>query len=383
MTLCLTGAKTWNPEWARLVPFPLDAPVLSEASRGEVLRAALGETPDVTDADVATLARLRMRPLQIVHLVEAARREARAQSRAVSPADLETASRQLNSVSLDALATRITPEATWDDLVLPARDRPVGPRRRVRGRVTQEHVQDDWGFGIGTRRLGIVALFAGPPGTGKTMAAEVIAGELGLDLYVDRPGHAWWTSTSARPRRTSSGSSPRPSDVNGVLFFDEADALFGKRSEVSDAHDRYANVEVAYLLQRLERVRRRRRAGHQPAGQPRRGLHPPPRRDRVDFPLPDGGRAPRHLGQRAAGRRAAGRRRRPGLPRARASSCPAAASATSPSAPPTSPPRTAPTVAMRHLIRSAALEYRKLGRLVVESEFRQYFGDTQDEAVAP
>ena len=98
----------------------------------------------------------------------------------------------------------------------------------------------------------MTALFAGDSGTGKTMAAEVVAGDLGLDLYAVDLADAWSTSTSARPRRTSNASSPRPPASTRVLLFDEADAIFGKRSEVRDAHDRYANLESAYLLQRME-----------------------------------------------------------------------------------------------------------------------------------
>ena len=105
--------------------------------------------------------------------------------------------------------------------------------------------------GPSSRRRGLTALFAGPSGTGKTMAAEVLAGELGLDLYavdlatvVDK-----YVGETEKNLDRIFAESER---VNGVILFDEADALFGKRSEVSDAHDRYANVEVAYLLQRME-----------------------------------------------------------------------------------------------------------------------------------
>jgi SpoVK/Ycf46/Vps4 family AAA+-type ATPase len=109
-----------------------------------------------------------------------------------------------------------------------------------------------WGFSAwGTRGMGVTALFGGPPGTGKTMAAEVLAGDLGLDLYkVDLSGvvSKYIGETEKNLRRifieARSG--------NAILFFDEADALFGKRTEVSDAHDRYANIETSYLLQQME-----------------------------------------------------------------------------------------------------------------------------------
>ena len=143
--------------------------------------------------------------------------------------------------------------------------RTTGPRsslRRTRSRSSARSVFKSWnatGFwrsGASAAPLslgkGVSALFAGPSGTGKTMAAEIIARELGLDLYkIDLSGVVS-ASTSAKPRRTSSGSSVRPRTRNAILFFDEADALFGKRSEVRDSHDRYANIEIAYLLQRME-----------------------------------------------------------------------------------------------------------------------------------
>jgi SpoVK/Ycf46/Vps4 family AAA+-type ATPase len=117
----------------------------------------------------------------------------------------------------------------------------------------RERVLDDWGFRRGGARAeGVTALFAGPSGTGKTLAAEVIARDLGLDLYavdlatvVDK-----YIGETEKNLDRIFNEAER---VNGVLFFDEADALFGKRSEVKDARDRYANVEVAYLLQRMER----------------------------------------------------------------------------------------------------------------------------------
>ena len=111
---------------------------------------------------------------------------------------------------------------------------------------------DEWGMGAGARRRGIIALFAGPPGTGKTMAAEVVAADLGLDLYVINLATVvdkYIGETEKNLERIFAEAE----GVNCILFFDEADALFGKRSEVKDARDRYANVEISYLLQRMER----------------------------------------------------------------------------------------------------------------------------------
>ncbi len=116
----------------------------------------------------------------------------------------------------------------------------------------RDRVLDDWGMqGSSSRGRGITALFAGESGTGKTMAAEVVGGELGLDLYaidlatvVDK--------YVGETEKNLDQIFAEADQIHGVLFFDEADALFGKRSEVRDAHDRYANVETAYLLQRME-----------------------------------------------------------------------------------------------------------------------------------
>ena len=155
---------------------------------------------------------------------------------------------------LDDLAQRIEPAAGWDDLVLPV------PQRRtlqeivahVRWRAT---VYETWGFGrTGSRGLGISALFAGPSGTGKTMASEVLANELRLDLYridLSQVVSKYIGETEKNLRRVFDTAE----EGGAVLLFDEADALFGKRSEVKDSHDRYANIEVSYLLQRMEAYR--------------------------------------------------------------------------------------------------------------------------------
>jgi hypothetical protein len=162
---------------------------------------------------------------------------------------LAPAVRRLAGGHLDGLARRIRPRRTWDDLVLPADQegqlRELSARHRRRGTVYGE-----WGFSP-LPSTGVVALFAGPSGTGKTLAAEVVAGDLGLDLYkVDLSSvvSKYIGETEKNLERIFDAAAA--GDL--VLFFDEADALFGKRSEVSDAHDRYANIEVAYLLQRLE-----------------------------------------------------------------------------------------------------------------------------------
>ena len=167
-------------------------------------------------------------------------------------AALMAAARAARSHRLAAVATRVEPRAGWDDLQLPPDTR--AQLHELVDLVSQrEHIWDAGGFGRSTARgRGVSALFAGASGTGKTTAAEVVAGRARARSLPHRPRGASSPSRSARPRRTSTGSSPAAQGANAVLLFDEADAIFGKRSEVHDAHDRYANVEIAYLLQRIE-----------------------------------------------------------------------------------------------------------------------------------
>jgi AAA+ superfamily predicted ATPase len=155
---------------------------------------------------------------------------------------------------LDDLAQRIEPAATWDELVLPEMQRQL--LREITTHVRQRtKVYERWGFAEkGARGLGISALFAGSSGTGKTMAAEVLARELCLDLYrVDLSSvvSKYIGETEKNLRRVFDAAE----EGGAILLFDEADALFGKRSEVKDSHDRYANIEVSYLLQRMESYR--------------------------------------------------------------------------------------------------------------------------------
>ncbi|MFC5526870.1 ATP-binding protein [Rhodanobacter ginsengisoli] len=156
--------------------------------------------------------------------------------------------------ALDQLAQRIEPKAGWADLKLPVSEKDL--LQQIADQVAQRStVYDDWGFRARMNRgLSISALFAGESGTGKTMAAEVIANELGLSLYrIDLSAvvSKYIGETEKNLRKLFDAAE----DGGAILFFDEADALFGKRSEVKDSHDRYANIEVNYLLQRLESFR--------------------------------------------------------------------------------------------------------------------------------
>ncbi|GAB4578150.1 MAG: ATP-binding protein [Anaerolineales bacterium] len=155
---------------------------------------------------------------------------------------------------LDVLAQRIEVKATWDDLVIPGTE--MSLLRQIADQVEQRsRVYDEWGFRARMNRgLGISVLFAGESGTGKTMAAEVIANDLQLNLYrIDLSAvvSKYIGETEKNLRRLFDAAE----DGGAILFFDEADALFGKRSEVKDSHDRYANIEVNYLLQRMEAYR--------------------------------------------------------------------------------------------------------------------------------
>ena len=161
----------------------------------------------------------------------------------------EDALRRLASGALDALAIRVRPTRTWDDLVLPP-DR-ISKVREVAARVRfRAQVFDEWSFRA-VPSSGVIALFAGPPGTGKSMSAEIIAGDLGLDMFridLSTVVSKYIGDTEKHLERVFSAA-----EGSGVvLVFDEADALFGKRTKVADAHDRYANLETSYLLQRIE-----------------------------------------------------------------------------------------------------------------------------------
>lgn len=167
---------------------------------------------------------------------------------------IKASCRETTRARLDGLAQPIACAATWDDLVLPPPQ--VATLRQVAAHVRQRvRVFDQWGFGKrSSRGQGTTVLFSGESGTGKTMAAEVLANDLGLDLFrIDLASivSKYIGETEKNLRRVFDAAE----DSAAILLFDEADALFGKRSEVKDSHDRYANIEVSYLLQRMEEYR--------------------------------------------------------------------------------------------------------------------------------
>lgn len=257
----LAGQRPFLPPGERpLTMFPIPFTLPDAPARHHLWQIALARhdlpTDEATVADLAT--RFRLTPRQIETAVRAARAQVDWQQpgvdggiTAVSPSQLFAAARQQCGHDLAALAQKITPLYTWNDIVLP--DETRNQLHEICRRAVQRHqVFHAWGFesklslGKGTS-----ALFSGPSGAGKTMAAEIIAGELGLDLYkIDLAGvvSKYIGETEKNLDRIFTAAD----NANAILFFDEADALFGKRSEVRDAHDRYANIEISYLLQKME-----------------------------------------------------------------------------------------------------------------------------------
>jgi len=191
--------------------------------------------------------------LQIQRLAAAAK-ENGADGEALSMEALWGACRVAARAGMEQLAQRIDAKADWQRLVLPPEQKAL--LLRICEQAHQRNrVYEEWGFReVMNRGLGINALFAGESGTGKTMAAEVIANELSLDLYrIDLSAvvNKYIGETEKNLRRVFDAAE----ESGAILFFDEADALFGKRSEVKDSHDRYANIEINYLLQRMESYR--------------------------------------------------------------------------------------------------------------------------------
>jgi hypothetical protein len=253
VAVVLSGHDTWRP------PRPpaghafaaIELSVPSFADRRRLWAATLGDDAGVADLDgLAT--KFRLTPGGIDDAVATARELA-----AVTPdgrlteALLYRACRERPGQALDALGRKVEPTYGWDDIVLP--DDRMTSLREIVARVTHRgRVYADWGFesrfSLGR---GLVVLFTGPSGTGKTMAAEIVAADTGLDLYkvdVASVVSKYIGETEKNLGRVFDAAET----TDAILLFDEADALFGKRTDVRDSHDRYANIEVDYLLQRIE-----------------------------------------------------------------------------------------------------------------------------------
>jgi SpoVK/Ycf46/Vps4 family AAA+-type ATPase len=188
---------------------------------------------------------------QIRDAVASAYNRAMQRGHPIEMEDLFAGARFHSEVQLVDMARKIAPRYDWDDIILPP-DQVQILRELVATVRGRSKVLEEWGLGQKlVSSAGVMVLFAGPPGTGKTMAAEVIAKDLGLDLYkIDLSNMV--SKYIGETEKNLEKVFNEAQSSNAILFFDEADAIFGKRSGVKDARDRYANIEVSYLLQRME-----------------------------------------------------------------------------------------------------------------------------------
>jgi hypothetical protein len=251
----LVGEEAWEPAgYLRTLRFTrIELPHPSYADRLLMWQRALGN--EIADLDAAALAnKFRFSGGQIMDAAASARNLARGRDPKqdnLTQSDLHESCRLHSSRKLSTLGRRVKPHHTWNDIVLPE-DRLQQLREICNSMKYRALVFDTWGF---DRKLsmgkGLNMLFAGPSGTGKTMAAEIMAGELGLDLYkIDLSTVVSKYIGETEKNLARIFAEAETSDA--ILLFDEADALFGKRSEVKDSHDRYANIEINYLLQKME-----------------------------------------------------------------------------------------------------------------------------------
>ncbi len=246
----VAGQKRWQPRAHQhqrpiyTVPFPH----LEYVDRLRIWQHYLGDQPNI---ELSTLANhFQFTPGQVEDAVLTARDMAEWQGETLQTIHLLKASRAHSNQKLADLATKAKSRHNWDDLILPP-----DPLAQLHEIVNQARnrptVHDKWGFGSKLLGRGISALFTGEPGTGKTMSSGIISGELGLDLYkVDLS--ALVSKYIGETEKNLDRVFTEANTSNAVLFFDEADSIFGKRSEVKDSHDRYANLEISYLLQRIE-----------------------------------------------------------------------------------------------------------------------------------
>ncbi len=366
----LVGRIPWDAGWSVQPPLSLPVPRVDPSSRAALWMRSYDGPPPGRDVDIGRLlSPFLLAPEQLSRAARAAAQMATSEAGPLRPDHVRVGARAQNAAGLDRLARRVEPTVGWSDLVLPpnglAQLRELTARARHRDRVL-----GDWGMRPGGGRgRGVSALFAGDSGTGKTMSAEVIAADLGLDLYkvdlatvIDK----YVGETEKNLERIFSEAA----GINGVLLFDEADAIFGKRSEVKDAHDRYANVESAYLLQRMETfdglaiLATNLRANLDDAFTRRLDLV-------VDFPLPDADQR-RVLWDRCLGSRLP---RSPDLDLDFCAEAFELAGGNIRSVAVTAAYLAAESgtaVTMADLIHAVQREYQKLGRLTLETEFGRY-----------
>jgi ATP-dependent 26S proteasome regulatory subunit len=252
--LFIGGRERWQLQRQVL---HIAVPKLDAAEQCEIWTRALHGIAHAADGQIeAIVQQFDLGPSAIPQAVSSA--VAKASTRPgdfmLAAEDLWRACREQVGWQLGSLAQRLTPCYTWDDIVLP--DDLMRQLREIADQVAaRSQVYESWGFGARLPRgRGISALFSGTSGTGKTMAAEILANHLQLDLYrIDLAGvvSKYIGETEKNLRNVFDAAE----QSGAILFFDEADALFGKRSEVKDSHDRYANIEVNYLLQRMEDYR--------------------------------------------------------------------------------------------------------------------------------
>ncbi|MEU9417944.1 ATP-binding protein [Streptomyces sp. NPDC048272] len=249
VTVLLADPRPYDPHWCPEDPLVLDAPGRRDGGTA-AWRAALGADADDFDL-AATVAPYRLGGDRVRRAARAARALAAFDGGPLAAAHVRRAARRQSASGLESHARRVRPDVDWGDLVLP--EGPLGQLHELALRARhRDRVLGDWRLSAGGGRgRGVIGLFAGGSGTGKTLSAEVVAADLGLDLYVVQLSsivNKYVGETEKNLERIFTEADR----TDAVLLFDEADAVFGKRSEVKDAHDRYANMESSYLLQRLE-----------------------------------------------------------------------------------------------------------------------------------
>jgi hypothetical protein len=253
----LAGEKPWPPQDLfesmvfQAIALPLPDMVLRNAIWKQTLEIHLPSTDVTWATQLANQFRLTPRQIRSAVTTVIDQRAFTDEQPDLNLADLYTACRKQANQKLRDLAAKVEPRYGWQDLIL-SEDKLTQLKEICSQSRHRYRVFSDWGF---DRKLshgkGLSALFSGPPGTGKTMAAEVIAHDLQVDLYkVDLSGVV--SKYIGETEKNLSRIFREAETSNAILFFDEADALFGKRTEVSDAHDRYANIETSYLLQKME-----------------------------------------------------------------------------------------------------------------------------------